>query len=250
MTSSHAYRALIVQSSQHFASAATALRDAVLRNDLPEARRQWAIAQYNFDLVRSQLTDRSTTELSMAGRLQDQPFFIGRTGLHAVEADLFGASTTTLRADAETLVTYGTVLEFGLLRAQRTPSAMLLTTVENLGWTVTNVLDHPQELYARCNLLDVAASIDLATSVLNASKPIAELVSPHEFATATRRLADLQATLRAATTTQHDGVNTTPDTAVSAAQWRLLAVRINALMTPLSALSGDLDGYGTGRTYA
>lgn len=227
-----------------------ALRDAVHRNDLVEARRQWAIAEHNFDLVRSQLADRSTTELTWAGRLQDQPFFIGRTGLHALEADLFGPSSASLQQDADALVGYGTVLEFGLLRAQRTPSAMLLTTVENLGWTVTNVIDHRQELYAPRNLVDVSAAVSLASAVLSASKPIAILVSPHDYQVANQRLKSLTETLSTVTRSTDGDINTTPDSAVSAPQWRLLAVKISALMTPLSALSGDLDGFGTGRTYA
>jgi iron uptake system EfeUOB component EfeO/EfeM len=62
-SSSHAtrtYRALIVQSSQRFASAAGKLRDAAHRGDINEAQRQWAIAQASYDMVCGEITAQFT----------------------------------------------------------------------------------------------------------------------------------------------------------------------------------------------
>jgi len=253
-SSSHAtrtYRALIVQSSQRFASAAGKLRDAAHRGDINEAQRQWAIAQASYDMVRGEITAHSTTELMIAGRLQDQPFFIGRTGLHAIEQDLFTSNHHSLIADAESLAGKGTLLEIGLLRTVRTPSRIMTTATQSLGWAVNDVIANPQGPFAQQDLLDVSATISMVHQALAAVTPLALDVAPGHLRTAQQRLAALEETLRQATTQRIDGdINITPNSAVSAATWRLLAVQITALLSPLTQLGGDMDGFGTGRTYA
>jgi hypothetical protein len=76
-------------------------------------------------------------------------------------------------------------------------------------------------------------------------------IAPGHLRTAQQRLAALEETLRQATTKQIDGdINITPNSAVPATTWRLLAVQLTALLSPLTQLGGDMDGFGTGRTYA
>lgn len=252
--SSHAtrtYRALIVQSSQRFAGAAGRLRDAAQRGDINEAKRQWAIAQASYNMVRGEIAAHSTTELMIAGRLQDQPFFIGRTGLHAIEQDLFTNDHHALIADAKSLAGQGTMLEIGLLRTVRTPSRIMTTATRSLGWVINDVIANPQEPYAQQDLLDVSATISMAHQALEAVTPLALDVAPGHLRIAQQRLAALEETLRQATTQQIDGdINITPNSAVPAATWRLLAVQMTALLSPLTQLGGDMDGFGTGRTYA
>ena len=245
------YRSLIVQSSQRFAGAVGNLRDAAQRGDLREAQRQWAIAQASYDMVRGEITAHSTTELMIAGRLQDQPFFIGRTGLHAVEQDLFSSDHGSLNADAETLAGQGTLLEIGLLRTVRTPSRIMTTATQSLGWAINDVIANPQQPFAQSDLLDVSAVIALTHQALAAVTPLALDVAPRHLDTARQRLAALEETLGHATTVRLSGdINVTPNSAVSPATWRLLAVQMTALLSPLTQLGGDMDGFGTGRTYA
>lgn len=245
-----AYRTLIVQASQRFASAAGKLRDAATQGNLAEARRQWAIAQASYDVFRGEIVANSTTELSIAGRLQDQPFFIGRTGLHAVEQDLFSTNHSRLVEDATSLAGKGMLVQIGLMRTIRTPERIMNTAAQSISWAINQVIAHPQEPFAQRDLLDIVAVVTSVSSMVDAVSGLGTIIAPRDLATVKQRLATLESLLQSISTGSRDGVDLTQNNEVSAASWRLLSVHLTALVAPLTTLGGDMDGFGTGRTYA
>jgi iron uptake system EfeUOB component EfeO/EfeM len=245
-----AYRTLIVQASQRFAAAAGKLRDAAERGDLVEARRQWAIAQASYDVFRGEIIANSTTELAIAGRLQDQPFFIGRTGLHAIEADLFSPDHSRLVEDASSLAGKGMLIQIGLMRTIRTPERIMNTAAQSISWAINQVIAHPQEPYAQRDLLDIAAVVTSVSSMVDAVSGLGQIVAPRDLATVKQRLATLEKLLDSVSQGSTEDVDITRNNQISAASWRLLSVQMTALVGPLTTLGGDMDGFGTGRTYA
>ncbi len=245
-----AYRSLVVQASQRFATAAGKLRDAAERGNLTEARLQWAIAQASYDTFRGEIMANSNTELSIAGRLQDQPFFIGRTGLHALEQDLFTADHSRLVADATSLAGKGMLVQIGLMRTIRTPERIMNTAAQSISWAINQTLAHSQEPYAQRDLLDVVAVVASVAVMVDAVSGLGEIVAPHDLSILRQRLTVIESLLQKISKGVSNGVDITLNAEIPAASWRLLSVQMTALVGPLTTLGGDMDGFGSGRTYA
>ena len=243
------YRAFIGESTTSFASAVGSLLEAAKLGDSERSKQYWVVAMTNYNQLRGEIQSNSTTNLMFAGRLADQPFFIGRTGLLAVEADLWGPDQSKLIADVTDLAGKATMLEIGLQRTIRTPSRMLVTALRQCSWAINSAIAHPGTESFRHNFTDVLGTINLADAVVRAVSPLGQLVQRADTRRLIARNNTLQALL-AGIETSSGVLRSHDESKITDTQWRNLASALGALLEPLSQLSGDLDGYGTGRTYA
>ena len=241
----NAYRSLVVQSGEAVSTATAALLADVRANRLDAARHDWAVAQSAYDHLRGPIQANSPAALEFDGRVSDLPATMGRTGLHAVEQDLYGATRKQLANDAATVATQTVVLQLSLYRTPATPSAMLTNAQLQLAWAVDDCVTQRQEVYTHLDLLDVAAEVDAVHTIVDAVTPLASAVKPSDLAAITTRLDALEHQIA----TLGDPL-TTRDETLTTATWSRLSSQITALLEPLTTLSGDLYGYGTGRTYA
>jgi len=86
--------------------------------------------------------------------------------------------------------------------------------------------------------------------MVDAVSGLGQIVAPRDLATVKQRLATLETLLESVSKGSIEGVDITHNDEISTASWRLLSAQMTALVGPLTTLGGDMDGFGTGRTYA
>jgi hypothetical protein len=242
-----AYRLLLGTAGQQLANAVRQLQRDTSAGDLHRARSDWINAQMAYDVLRGPIAGNSSAALEFDGRVGELPPVLGRTGLHVLEEDLFGGTGHLLSNDATNAGQMALILEFSLQRTPATPTAMLTNAERQMSWALTNAVSQREEVYSHLDLIDVAATVDAVRQILQAVKPLAGLVvaASSDWSIADARLRVVTNTLVAL-----GPPATRPDSTVAPATWRTLGCAMTAVLEPLTALGGDLFGYGTGRTYA
>jgi iron uptake system EfeUOB component EfeO/EfeM len=237
------FRREVVTASESFVSSSTHLLSDIRRGDLAAARVDELKTQEAFDQVRPSLGIGVTTLSPLDALVRDQAPGIAPTGLHAIERALWSGSTKSALIAAEDLVGGGPILEFGVSRTILTPSAICGRVDELLSWVVEDVIDSSQEQFSHVDMVDAKTTVLESNQVIGALVTLGRLVdNPLAEKLSENSLAMINVVTPISTVTA--------DSHISAATWRLLAQRIDAVEGALGAMDGQLNGLGTGRPYA
>ena len=239
-----AYRTYVVAAAQAFSSDAASMCSAGLAHDLVRARQSWRRAQMDYDRLRSRIADRSNTELTIDGLIANQPFYVGRNGLHAIEQDLFGSTGPQLADDCRHIAGDGVALTFGLSHTVATPSRIALDAVSLLTWMVERVIAQPQEVFAHTQSTDSDSVVHSVASWWSFERPLVVLVDARIIP-----LVDHAVTVLLIDQSRVGGPGT-PDSQVSDASWSHLAHDAVHVATLMTRVASELYGFGAGRTYA
>jgi hypothetical protein len=176
--------------------------------------------------------------------LSAQPFFIGRGGLHALEADLFTPFSAPLATDCTSLAVAGVDLVFGLSHTVATPSRIANDAANLATWLVERVIAQPQEVFARSQSIDSSAVVYSVASWWAFIRPLEAIVQPAHCTPVDLAIRNITADQ------ERIGIAGTPDALVSDAKWASLAQDSTYLARLFTNVASDLYGFGAGRTYA
>lgn len=234
-TATIAYQQDLARAGAAFSADLERLATAARAGDTEAARTAELAAQADEDAFRSQIGAGSATALALDGRPADLPAGDTLAGLHSVERGLWHSGDDPLPA-VQALVAAGPALEELLSRVELSPSAILRSGIETLGWVNAVAVPGREEVFSHLDTVDVAAGVTAARSAFTAVAPLGDLVAPTAAATVRLRFADLA---RAVAALGPPG--TRPDQDVPPGAETGVARQVDATAAALSTLAAQLD---------
>jgi hypothetical protein len=239
------YRRLLLTTAETYAADVQRLATDATAGNLSAARTDELEAQSAYDVLRASIQPDSATADEIDGEAWStgsSPF----VGLHAIERSLWdGPSASGITKDAAQLAASSATIAFLFYRAVLTPQQITAQAQGTLSWVVNVPIQQREELYSHDDMLDVTASIDAANRAFELVAPLGRIVDSATTALVASRFAVVESALAS--------LGNAParlDDTMSTAQWRALAVDVDAVNAPLGTLTGDLAGFGSGRLYA
>ncbi len=243
LAATKAFRREIDTASLQFSHDCTDMVGAIEAGNVAAAKADELAAQGQFDVFRPVLEGGSVGSAAIDGL--PGSFAPGSTpsGLHVVEADLWGGRVAAAAVAARALEQAGPFVAFSLYRSIFTPAQIAGDEVDALGWMVDDVVDTTQEPASHADLVDVDAVLGALASATSGLAPLARIVNP-------RALANLETSLAALRQSVAGLPAATPDGAVAPGRWRSIAQDADVAEGAMADLEGSFWGFGTGRNYA